>query len=226
MRNAGKGQTRRAANGQGLIEGVCGLVIVTIGAVLGILLLVNTGVSAFYKERVGFVTQKAADFAAMKFGEASALDETRKFTNDILKETGLPNLQDIKLEKVLAGGKDAVRVRLVVSGLTLVGNGEVLPKSINIEDAAVSPVLAAGSTDSGEGTLQFVLVDSPIAYSVTARAIKFNRNNIKDDKINQKAPTFLFSHYSGGETSKRENPAKVSLYNSGLSTANNSYPDP
>ena len=187
----------RSGRGQGIVEGVVGLVIVIGGGVLASLLLVNTGVSAFYKERIGYVTQKAADFAAIKYGNEGAESATKAFTSDLLKASGLPDLGDFSIEKISVGGQDAVRVNVTVAGLVLFGSGDVLPKTISLQDHAVSPMMTAGG-GNGDGILQIVVGGGTFAYAVPAKQIALGTEAGLNDtsgfarlkeKINFNAPT-------------------------------------
>lgn len=55
---------RRRAHGAALVEGVISLVMITIGTVAAVTLLVNAGMTTYYKEKIGFVANQCATYAA------------------------------------------------------------------------------------------------------------------------------------------------------------------
>lgn len=212
----------RAAAGQGLVEGVVGLVILIIGVVLAVLLLVNAGVSAFYKSRIGFITQQAADFASQKQGDKDVLEA---FTKSLLKESGLPEMNSLEVENITVADQDAVRVKLTVQGLTLVGNGEILPKQINIEDVAVKTV--QGGAHNGDAVLSIVRSGNQFAYVVPAKKVDLNKGRLGGDlisganladKLNPNSPLMLIQAVTdpngGGETGL----VNVNFQNDGIKT--------
>ena len=135
-----------------MLEGVAGLVIITIGVVGAVLLLLNVGVASFYKERLGFVTQQAATFASKRLSSSDLQESTKAITEALLTENGLPPTVQFEAKKVTVNNRDFARVSLSVAGLTLIGNGDLLPKAITLSDtaSALSPN-SSGGGDSGDG---------------------------------------------------------------------------
>ena len=66
----------RRQNGSLIAEGAAGMVLISIGVVGSILLLINAGLSFYYKEKLGFVCDQTARYAASR-SESSRESETR-----------------------------------------------------------------------------------------------------------------------------------------------------
>lgn len=217
-----KRSNARAARGQGIVEGVVGIVILIIGVVLAVLLLVNAGVSAFYKSRIGFITQQAADFASQKQGDRAALEA---FTKDLLKESGLPEMNSLEVENISVADQDAVRVRLIVKGLSLVGNGDILPKEINIEDVAVKTV--QGGAHNGDAVLSIIRSGNQFAYVVPAKKVDLQKGRLGGsldggvnlaDKLNPNSPPMLIQAVSDPNGGQETGVVNVEFKNDGIKT--------
>lgn len=60
----GRVMRRRRSSGQALAEGAASLILIIGGTVLAVLLLVNSGMAAYYKIKLSVVSSKAADYAS------------------------------------------------------------------------------------------------------------------------------------------------------------------
>jgi hypothetical protein len=147
----------RRQSGQGLTEGVAGLLLVTTGIVLGVLLLVNSGLLLFYKEKLAFVTDQTAKFAATLSSDTRD-DDTEKFAKELLGKVGLPSKQaTVKVDDTTLAGQAAVSVA-ITDNFGLFGNGEILPKASSLTDVAVC--LGGGDANQPIGLLQIAPGDT------------------------------------------------------------------
>lgn len=119
-----------------LIEGVVALILLIGGAVCGTLLLVNAGCATYYKEKLGFIDNQAANFAGNKVAEGATAAEvqaqTETFVNDLLQKMGMPVAQDVEVTV----DADFVVVATKLANLTLIGNGSILPFSVSVQDTS------------------------------------------------------------------------------------------
>lgn len=89
---------RRTATGQGLIEGVSGLLLLTMCLVLFIGFLMNVGFSAYYKEQIGFICDQAARYASSLSDENPVENQQKieKYVAGLFKQLGIAG-QNIKV---------------------------------------------------------------------------------------------------------------------------------
>jgi hypothetical protein len=135
-RAANSKNTYRNRSGQAMAEGAAMLVVMSIFLVLGILLLVNCGVAAFYKQKIAAISTAAANFAATQPKEIRQA-ETEQYVREAVTTMGLAysNVAVPAVETVKIHGQDTVCVHLKVNGLPLVGQGFGL---ICVEDTGIS----------------------------------------------------------------------------------------
>ena len=114
-----------------MVEGACVLVlIVTIG--LGTTLLVfNTGISIFFRNKLSMVTTEAAQYAAKHQSDPSVEQETRLYVKALLPLVGLnADLMTVKVAHVVAGEQVTI-----VKSFPLFGTyGFHLPTQIRLDD--------------------------------------------------------------------------------------------
>jgi hypothetical protein len=99
-----------ATTGAVIVEGVVGISIIISTVTLMILLLINVGLMVYEKNRLVFVTEEAASFAARQVTESgwswncvvmhATLNQqwgsdTKKFATELLKRSGLPAAEKI-----------------------------------------------------------------------------------------------------------------------------------
>lgn len=132
-------QKHRIGSGAVLAEGVVALWMVTVGVVAGVTLLINAGMYTFYKEKVGYIGDQAAQVAAtMPVG-----DYSRKRTLQLVKEMlGQMNLPSNDLEVTVTATRiverPAVNVEIKINNLPLFGNGDICPIKIGIDEKATA----------------------------------------------------------------------------------------
>lgn len=142
------------------------LLIIVPASVGCILLMLNCGMSAFYKQKLGFATTQAATYAA-SISRNQRERDTKEFTNELLQKMALPNDGEVKVEEVTVRGKQGVSVE-VTENLSLFGDGSVIPMSIKLSDRSVAICNAGGSNSSGnaDGYIGF-------GYNVTGYRVRY-----------------------------------------------------
>jgi hypothetical protein len=130
---------RRAPSGAALVEGVISLVLITIGTVAAVTLLVNAGMSTYYKEKLGFVCNQCAIYAASLSPGDDTQGKTQTMARSLLKAMGMPT-QSVKLtvDEQPVEDRTGIKVTLAVNGFGLFGSGDILPTSISLQDTAIA----------------------------------------------------------------------------------------
>ena len=128
---------RRGARGAALVEGVVALCMIFFGSMIAVVFLVNSGMSTFYKEKLGFITNQIA----LQVGQNPQMDDmaVREMARDMLNQMGIPST-DLKVKRSLATiyGRPGVAVTIVAGNLPMFGNGQVLPLTITLQDKSVA----------------------------------------------------------------------------------------
>jgi hypothetical protein len=140
-------QTIRKAHGQGLVEGSVGLILVTMGIVLGTILLMCTGFAINYKAKLQHVAEQASAFVQSKkywigtvrddYNEASAFEKGKQVANEMLGLMGLPAAEQVTFETVKIDGIDYIKTTISCSNLAIPGAG-ILPSFIRLQESSVS----------------------------------------------------------------------------------------
>ncbi len=130
---------RRPATGAALAEGVVSLWLIISGTVLAVGLLVNTGMSTFYKEKLGFVTNQVAMTVAAQSDPAQAEEKAKTTTKALFTAMGM-SFQDcvVKVKAESIDSQPAVGVTVTIKmPLMLIGQADIFPGAITITDKAV-----------------------------------------------------------------------------------------
>jgi hypothetical protein len=129
-------KTGRTESGS-IVEGAIGLWLIVVMLVMGVLLLVNCGMAAYYKGKLGYVAQECARYAAGLPDDKDPTPKTERFADDLMRHLGLPvTSASVKVEKAVLGDLPAMRVTVGNSKLALFGNGSILPTVISMSDTA------------------------------------------------------------------------------------------
>jgi hypothetical protein len=130
--------SRRRAQGQALLEGVIALAIIIFGTVIAGLFLVNAGLSLYFKEKLGFIANQAAQFAFQIEPPEDPTARTQQFVRELVTQLALPasNVQ-VTATRGLTGGVNSTTVRINL-GMRLFGRGDVLPFSIPMNETSVA----------------------------------------------------------------------------------------
>jgi hypothetical protein len=124
--------------GAAMVEGVMGLWLVITGTVLALTIIVNTGMSTYYKEKLGFISNQCAAYAATLPPGEDIASKVEPVARGLLSALGLANTGcKVKVEEKAIEDRTAVKITVAVNGLKLFGPGDVLPGTINLEDSAI-----------------------------------------------------------------------------------------
>jgi len=141
--------TAARSRGAVLAEGVAALWMITIGVVCGVTLLINVGMSTYYKEKMGFITNQAATYASSLPAGYDIRDKTIAIVKGLLKDMNMPTSDyNVKVTASRIEDHAAVSVELRINNLPLFGNGEWLPLKIGLVEKATALGKGAGSADA------------------------------------------------------------------------------
>ncbi|MFA7339963.1 MAG: hypothetical protein WC028_24510 [Candidatus Obscuribacterales bacterium] len=129
----------RGAHGAALVEGVVSLVMITIGTVAAVTLLVNAGMSTYYKEKIGFIANQCATYAASLSPGDDPEGKTSLLAKKLVAAMGMPsNAVTIKVAEMPIEDRVGLKVTLTVGGLGMFGSGDIMPKVLSMQDSAVA----------------------------------------------------------------------------------------
>ncbi|MBI4532377.1 MAG: hypothetical protein HY711_00400, partial [Candidatus Melainabacteria bacterium] len=133
------GKEVRNTRGSGLVEGMLGLVLIIGGIVCGTILLVNVGIATYYKEKLGFISNQAANYAASLDPKENISDKTKDFVKELMPKMGFAN-SGLEVTTALStvAGKQAATVTVASSELPLFGRGSILPLTLSLKDSATA----------------------------------------------------------------------------------------
>lgn len=164
---------RRAAarNNRGslIAEGAAGMVFITIGVVCCVLLLINAGLSFYYKEKLGFVCDQSARYAASR-SESSRDSETKAYVEEVVKAIGLPADQlavQIKESEICGAKHIGVHIE---ANFGLISDGRVIPGFLRLSDDSLVNTQSGGAGEiKGYALIQQASQDDfiavPVAYT-------------------------------------------------------------
>jgi hypothetical protein len=117
------GRAHRGCHGQALVEGVVALVLIIAATTLGTLLLVNSGVCAYYKQKLAVVSNLAANFAANQPDDSDRNGPTKEYVCGKLKDLGFGlGPADVDVDVPPAGDDGSQLATVTLHNLPLVGN--------------------------------------------------------------------------------------------------------
>jgi len=109
------------------------------GTMAAVALLVNSGMSTFYKEKLGFITNQVA----LQVGMNPQMDDmsVRELARDMLNQMAIPT-NDLKVSRkeTTVYGRPGIAVTIQAGNLPMFGNGQILPLNITLQDKAVALV--------------------------------------------------------------------------------------
>jgi hypothetical protein len=114
----------RSSRGQGIAEGAVALALIFGGATLGTLLLVNSGVAAYYKQKLCVVSALAANYAASLPDDSDRNGPTKEYTCATLADMGFnPDPGKVEVQVEPGNSEDGnVKAKVTLRELPLVGN--------------------------------------------------------------------------------------------------------
>jgi hypothetical protein len=173
---------RRRKKAAAIIEGMLGVWLVIGFSVAASLLILDIGGIGTGQNKLAFVTQQAARFAAMHYNDPAVSSQTATFVQTCMQQCGMPNSQSasVTVSTTTVNNQPAETVLVSISA-PLFGNGSWLPGQTTMSDqeayiiAMGSPVAYAwwpgagpgGTAWSGPGTgigNTGVGIISPVSY--------------------------------------------------------------
>ncbi|CAN5187811.1 hypothetical protein BH11CYA1_BH11CYA1_29730 [soil metagenome] len=129
----------RASRGAALVEGVVSLVMIIIGTMAAVTLLVNAGMTTYYKEKIGFIANQCATYAASLSPGDDLEGKTSILAKKLVAAMGMPtNAVKLKVVEMPIEDRVGLKVTLDIGGLGMFGTGDIMPKVVSMQDTAVS----------------------------------------------------------------------------------------
>lgn len=131
--------TNRPETGGTLVEGVIGLVLIVAAGIGMALFLANIGLSVYYKEKLGFVANQTAAYAASIDGEG-VQEKAKQYAEALLRGTGM-NPWDLKCDVSsvsLPDGQVGTQVKLTNTFSLIQSGVTYLPGIVRLSDQAVA----------------------------------------------------------------------------------------
>jgi hypothetical protein len=117
----------------GQLMGVADLIIVIPATILCFFFLTNTGLSVYYKNRIGQTAHEAVVYAATHLGSQDVDLDTQVFAGDLFHKMNIPASNiTAKVEKITLGGVPAVQCNLHADFDLL--QGSPLPYKISLTE--------------------------------------------------------------------------------------------
>jgi hypothetical protein len=136
-RNAIKRRTTALRDETGQMMGVADLVIVIPATVLCFFFLTNTGLSVYYKGKLGFVADQAALYASQHLYSPDVSGDTTEFTSQLFTKMNVPVSKiDTKVDQITVGNIPAVSATITADFDLL--KGSPLPYKIKLSETSVT----------------------------------------------------------------------------------------
>jgi hypothetical protein len=132
---------KRTKKGSAAVEGVAGLWLVVLGVVFGALLMVNVAGVTCYKEKIGFIANQAADYAATLPNDAARHGLVLDTVKALLVNMGFQNAHTVvTLTDVMVATRPSVKVTVTTPFSTFLSKefSTVIPLQITLSDSAVA----------------------------------------------------------------------------------------
>jgi hypothetical protein len=143
----------RAQRGSVIVEGVVGTWLVISALVCSVLLLVNTGLATYYKQRLGFITDQVSTLAANEIASPmfvstdQTIANTKERAKKLLHDLGMPAPQSVDVvvdppqspptsTNPPSTEETTVKVTIRIFGLQMIGNGTVIPSVLALQDSS------------------------------------------------------------------------------------------
>jgi hypothetical protein len=137
---------RRNNRGSGLIEGVFGLMMIISGTTLATVLLINSGTSILFKNKISLVASQAAQYAAAHQSDPNLEPETEAFVESLMPAVGLtPYGLNVTVTATELNGVQGQQVSVTNRFLLCSTCGGVFPKQIQLADTEFASTSIVGS---------------------------------------------------------------------------------
>jgi hypothetical protein len=130
----------RSMHGGYMVEGAVGLMLVIIGFIFSALLLMNSGSASYNQEKLGFVANSAATYAATYTGSSRQTDVTNMVT-DTMSKIGLDTSNtNVTITDVTLGRNPAVSVAITAKLPVFMGGAfnNIMPQQVQLSDTAIA----------------------------------------------------------------------------------------
>lgn len=134
-------RTSRKQKGSSVVEGVIGLWLVVAAIVLGTLFLVNAGVSTYCKEKLGFIANQAADYAAVLPPDGARQGLVQNMVRELVSKMGFSTSgTQVSIQDLTLVSRPAVKVTVTTPFSTFLSavGGNIIPPLITMSDSAVA----------------------------------------------------------------------------------------
>lgn len=131
----------RTMGGSGIVEGLVGLMLIIGSTILAVILLLNTGIATYNKEKVAFVADQAATYATSLTNLSTRDADVRSFVNSLLNQMGVKaSNTTVKVTDIACSKWAAVSVSVSTTLPTLMSSGFsfLIPQQLQVSDTAVA----------------------------------------------------------------------------------------
>lgn len=162
----------RSSQGSGIIEASVGLMLIIGVTVLAVLLLLNTGIASYNKEKIGYVANQAALFATSlnNANKPTRLTNVRTFVDTLFTQMGVKaSNTSVQVTDVAVGKWAGIKVSVATDLPTLNSSAlsAMLPPQLHVSDTAVavkSPYVTQylkGVDPIGSGQVVVPILEAP-----------------------------------------------------------------
>ncbi len=129
----------RSRRGAVMVEAVAGMGLIIVCTVTSLGLLVNAGMSTYYKEKISFIANQTAQYAVSLGPGDDVQAKSEECAKGLLKALGLPSEGcKVKVELKTVADMNAISVTVLAQNLPLLANVQMLPTSIAMQDTGVA----------------------------------------------------------------------------------------
>ncbi len=137
----------KRVRGAVMVEAVAGMGLIIVCTLTALGLLVNAGMSTYYKEKISFIANQTAQFAVGLGPTEDVQTRCEDCAKGLLKALGLPSAGcKVKVEPKTVADTPAIAVTVMAQNLPLLANVQLFPTSISMSDTAIA--LKRGTPDT------------------------------------------------------------------------------
>lgn len=140
----------KCRSARGLALATVNLMVIVPISLLIMFLVVDAGVSTYYKEKLGFATEQSAKFGASLPPDIDLQNQTEQVAKALLSSMGLVDPQGtVDVQRTTVGGNPCVQVTIKLA-LPLIEGSTVLPTTIVLQETATSASASSGTSYRGQ----------------------------------------------------------------------------
>jgi len=136
MRRKGHGRSKQGA---ALVEGVASLWLIVSITVASISLLINSGMSMFYKQKIAYVAMQTATYTAQMKMNEDKTSRGEELAKSLLSKMGFNVAQtEVDIKEISVEGAPSIQVDITCKNLPLFHGTEagMMPFSVTLGDSA------------------------------------------------------------------------------------------